>query len=103
MESIDTVQDIAKSLHTDWTQLLKDSFPQTIAHILPLFANTGAAEEGIGSEDYQKRRSGAIKGLAALEGTLGKEVSIWQITLLVVVPLGLDLGLDQVKLSLSLH
>ncbi|XP_038077010.1 serine-protein kinase ATM-like [Patiria miniata] len=73
LQSLDTLRDIAQALDSDWIQLLKDAFPQSIAHILPLFGHTRAADEDVESAEYKERRILAVSCFEALENTLGKE------------------------------
>ncbi|XP_022082003.1 serine-protein kinase ATM-like isoform X2 [Acanthaster planci] len=73
MQSLDAIHDIAGALDTDWIELLKGTFPQSIAHILPLFGHTRLAEEDTESEEYRERRIRAVSCFNALENTLGKE------------------------------
>ncbi|XP_063954158.1 serine-protein kinase ATM-like isoform X2 [Lytechinus pictus] len=71
LKKIDMVKSIAGELKQDWKELLKSSFPRTIASLLPLLAQSREHSEK--AEEEKERAAWAVQCLEELQNTIGQE------------------------------
>ena len=73
LKKLDTVKSIARELKQDWKDLLKSSFPRTIASLLPLRAQSSENSER--AEEEKERAAWAVQCLEELKQAIGQEVN----------------------------
>nr|NP_001107666.1 ataxia telangiectasia mutated [Strongylocentrotus purpuratus]ABY60856.1 ataxia telangiectasia mutated [Strongylocentrotus purpuratus] len=71
LKKLDTVKTIAGELKQDWKDLLKSSFPRTIASLLPLLAQSRENSER--AEEEKERAAWAVQCLEELKQAIGQE------------------------------
>lgn len=73
LKKLDMVKSIAGELKQDWKDLLKSSFPRTIASLLPLLAQSRENSER--AEEEKERAAWAVQCLEELKQAIGQEAS----------------------------
>ena len=74
-KNTDALKSLARPLSTDWCHLVRECIPETLIHILPLFAAT-KAEETAAERDVQKRLAHANSCYEFLTQIVKNEVAI---------------------------